>query len=401
MVDASLTPVQASPQDSLAQAQEALLDSVVADSAFAGQMPSDQRMAEMLDAAVKRVMGDSLGAEAPDVTSATSWWDALVGTVSTVTRLSPKAAEGWIETLLFLVVLWGLRQLVLMGVRRRIQDVRALYRWRKTSSYVAVVLGAFGLFWIWMGTGTVGSLATFLGLLTAGVAIALRDPLVNLAGWAFVLWRKPFAPGDRISIRQHVGDVIDQRLFQFTLLEVGTATGAGQSTGRIIHIPNGWVFSDALVNYTGAFAYVWHEIAVVVTFESDWRAMKDLLFEIAAENLDQLSEDAERTLRRAARDYLIFYTKLTPTVYTSVVGEGVQLTLRFLVSPRRVRGSEESVWEAILDALATREDIDLAYPTTRFYDNRREGKPGTGGAQPGGVSRQLEGGPLPDSDTAR
>jgi len=342
-------------------------------------MPSEQTISAMVAEAVSRAMGDSARVDALDVTSATSWWDALVGTVSSVTRLSPKAAEGWIETLVFLVVLWGLRQLVLMGVRRRVQDVRALYRWRKTSSYVTVVIGAFGLFWIWMGTGTVGSLATFLGLLTAGVAIALRDPLVNLAGWGFVLWRKPFGPGDRISIRQHVGDVIDQRLFQFTLLEVGTVTGAGQSTGRLIHIPNGWVFSDALVNYTGAFAYVWHEVAVVVTFESDWRAMKALLFEIAAENLDQLSEDAERTLRRAARDYLIFYTKLTPTVYTSVVGEGVQLTLRFLVSPRRVRGSEEAVWEAILDALATHDDIDLAYPTTRFYDNRREGKPGTGG----------------------
>ena len=51
------------------------------------------------------------------------------------------------------------------------------------------------------------------------------------------------------------------------------------------------------------------------------------------------------------------------------------------MSPRRVRGSEEAVWEAVLDALATRDDIDLAYPTTRFYDNRREGKPGTGGPE--------------------
>ena len=380
--------MQPSSQDSLAQAQEALLDSVVADSAFAGNMPSDQTLADMVNAAVNRAMGDTVGVE--NVTDATSWWDALVSTVSRVTRLSPEAASGWIETLAFLVVVWGLRQLVLLAVRRRVEDVRALYRWRKTSSYVAVVIGAFGLFWIWIGTGTVGSLATFLGLLTAGVAIALRDPLVNLAGWGFVLWRKPFSPGDRITIRQHSGDVIDQRLFQFTLLEVGTATGAGQSTGRIIHIPNGWVFSDALVNHTGTFAYVWHEVAVVVTFESDWRAMKELLFEIARENLDQLSEDAERTLRRAARDYLIFYTKLTPTVYTSVVGEGVQLTLRFLVSPRRVRGSEEAVWEAILDALATRDDIDLAYPTTRFYDNRREGKPSTGGPSPDGLPRQLD-----------
>ncbi len=134
-----------------------------------------------------------------------------------------------------------------------------------------------------------------------------------------------------------------------------------------------------MTNHTGTFAYVWHEVAVVVTFESDWRAAKQVLLEVVGECAEHLSEDAERTLRRAAREYFIFYSKLTPTVYTSVVGEGVQLTLRYLVAPRRVRGSEQDVWEAVLDRFAARDDIDLAYPTTRLYRNDLEGKPGAGG----------------------
>ena len=66
------------------------------------------------------------------------------------------------------------------------------------------------------------------------------------------------------------------------------------------------------------------------------------------------------------------------------MGEGVQLTLRYLVEPRRVRGSEQDVWEAILDRLAVRDDIDLAYPTSRLFRNDLEGKPGAGGPSPGG-----------------
>src|SRR2546425_13182228 len=54
------------------------------------------------------------------------------------------------------------------------------------------------------------SIATFLGLVSAGVAIALKDILVNLAGWVFLMWRRPFALGDRIQIGQHAGDVIDR-----------------------------------------------------------------------------------------------------------------------------------------------------------------------------------------------
>ena len=86
--------------------------------------------------------------------------DTVAFALADITGLSPSAASGWMQSLLFLFVLWGIRQLVLLGVRRQVQDVRALYRWRKTSSYVAVVVGAIGLFGIWLGTGTVGSLAT-------------------------------------------------------------------------------------------------------------------------------------------------------------------------------------------------------------------------------------------------
>ncbi|WP_412070254.1 mechanosensitive ion channel family protein [Rubrivirga sp. IMCC43871] len=304
------------------------------------------------------------------------------GALNDIVELGPEGTENLIWSVVLIVAVWAVRQLALRAIRQRApDDSRRIYRWRKVTTYIATAVLTVGLFSIWISEA--GGLGTFLGLLTAGVAIALKDPLVDLAGWAFVLWRRPFATGDRVSIRQHTGDVIDQRVFQFTLLEVGTATGAGQSTGRIIHVPNGWVFSDSVVNHTGAFAYVWHEVAVVVTFESDWRAAKTMLEEVAQETAGHLSDDAERTLRRAAREYFIFYSKLTPVVYTTVVGEGVQLTLRYLVEPRRVRGSEQDVWEAILDRLAERDDIDLAYPTSRLFRNDLEGKPGTGGPAPG------------------
>ena len=288
---------------------------------------------------------------------------AIVEALHDLTGLSHDLVENLLWSVAIVIALWGLRAFVLRLLAKRTEDVRTQYQWRKSTQYVAVVLGLLLLVRVWVGA--VDSLATFLGLVAAGLAIALKDPLVNLAGWAFVLIRRPLSPGDRITIRGLTGDVIDQRVFQFTLLEVGTSTGAGQSTGRIIHVPNGWVFSDAVVNHTRAFAYVWNEIGVVVTFESDWRAAKTLLLGLASEHVGSLSEDAERTLRRAAQSYLIFYSKLTPTVYTDVLDHGVRLTLRYLCEPRRVRGSTQTVWEALLDALAERDDIDLAYPTTR------------------------------------
>jgi small-conductance mechanosensitive channel len=129
-------------------------------------------------------------------------------------------------------------------------------------------LGVSLLAWIWVEE--LLSLSTFLGLVSAGLAIALREPLINLMGWAFIVWRRPFEMGDRIEIGGQAGDVIDMRVFQFTLLEIGNWVDADQSTGRAIHVPNGKVFSESLANYSKGLAYIWNEIPVRVTFESDW-----------------------------------------------------------------------------------------------------------------------------------
>ena len=73
---------------------------------------------------------------------------------------------------------------------------------------------------------------------------------------------------------------------------------------------------------------------------------------------------------------MIFYNKLTPTVYTSVQDCGVLLTIRYLCDPRQRRSTEQAFWEDILDEFAACNDIDFAYPTQRFYNNALEGKEG-------------------------
>ena len=281
-----------------------------------------------------------------------------------------------------LLVVLASRLVVLHLVSRRTDDVRVTYRWKKVTSYVAFLLVVTLWGWVWI-TGF-RAVATYLGLVSAGVAIALREPLVNLVGWMFILWRRPFVVGDRVEIGDRAGDVIDLRLFQFTLLEIGNWVDADQSTGRVIHVPNGRVFSEPVANYTKGFRFIWNELPVVVTFESDWKKAKEILRAVASEKAPTLSEAAQAELRQASRQFMIFYSKLTPNVYTRVVDIGVELTIRYLCDPRQRRGTSEAIWEEILERFAEHDDIDFAYPTQRFYDNTREGKPGARAEPPEG-----------------
>ena len=319
--------------------------------------------------------------QAADVASG-GLWTRTVDAAEQATGVGRTLTEDLLLTGLVVVLLWATRAVVLLAVRRHTDgsgnvgsdDPRTLYRWRKGTLYAAVAIGIAVLLPMWVGA--FDSVATFFGLLTAGLAIALRDPIVNVFGWFYILWRRPFVPGDRITVREHTGDVTDQRLFGFTLLEVATETGAFQSTGRVVFVPNGWVFAESFVNHTGAFAYIWNEVAVTVTFESGWRGLKADLAAVGERHGATFSADAERALRRAASEHFIFFSALTPVVYTSVVQDGVRLTLRYLVAPRLKRVSEEAVWEDVLDAVAARGDVAFAHTTQRVYRATEEGPPG-------------------------
>jgi small-conductance mechanosensitive channel len=288
------------------------------------------------------------------------------------TGLSPEIQSMVLISIVTIFIVLVLRQLILRIISKKFEDVRVLYRWRKSSAYIAFFFVVLVLGRIWFEGFQ--SIATFLGLVSAGVAIALKDLFMNLAGWIFIIWRRPFEVGDRIQIGNQAGDVIDIRIFQFTLMEIGNWVDADQSTGRVIHIPNGKIFTEPQANYHKGFQYIWNEIPVLVTFESNWEKAKAILQEIGVKNAEHLSPHAEERIREASRKLMIFYTKLSPTVYTTVKDCGVLLTIRYICEPRRRRDSQQAIWEDILKEFARYDDIDFAYPTQRFFNNVLEGK---------------------------
>jgi len=304
-----------------------------------------------------------------------------------MTTFGPWLREGWqlqpervfqlIASIVLVFGLWCLYRLLYHLIWRRTEDVTLRYRWRKGIVYAMWSVAAVVLLAIWLGLGpeSVRSAGTFLGLLSAGLAIALRDLIADVAGWFFIVWRRPFTMGDRIQIGDLSGDVIDIRIFQFTLLEIGNWVDADQSTGRIVHVPNGRILTDTLANYSRGFHYIWDEIPVLITFESNWQKAKKLLLETANRYAASLSASAEEQVKESAKRFAIQYTKLTPTVYTSVRDSGVLLTIRFLCEPRSRRGSEEAIWEDILMTFAKVEDIELAYPTRRFFTSEVDPRP--------------------------
>jgi small-conductance mechanosensitive channel len=137
---------------------------------------------------------------------------------------------------------------------------------------------------------------------------------------------------------------------------------------------------------TQGFKYVWNEIPIIVTFESDWRHAKEILEEILKERVESVTEEASRFIRDASRKFLIRSANVRPVVFTRIVDDGVQLTLRYICEARSRRRSAEAVSEAILEAFFAAPSIDFAYKTSRIFRQTEEGKPGSrGGSHPSSV----------------
>ncbi len=256
------------------------------------------------------------------------------------------------KTILLLIIitfmLFFFKDIISSIVYKKTDDPKKLYTTKKFFSYLTIFLSTAVIAYVYFRYYKY--LATILGLFTAGLAIALRDPISNLAGWFYLFWTKPFTVGDRIKVGAYSGDVIDIRLSQFTLLEIGDWVESDQSTGRIIHIPNGRAIVSEIINYDKGFSYIWDEISVLLTFDSDWKSGKQILHEILKKHTAYLSSKVTNNIKQANKKYLIANFKyLTPIVYTKVDASGIKLTMRYLTKPRNRRTMQNRMWEEILE----------------------------------------------------
>ena len=291
--------------------------------------------------------------------------DTIRNYLTETTGLTHESLNKIILSFFIIFFLWLIRLVILRLVWRQTKNIKTRYQWKRSLSMIIPFVGLILVGSVWVQAFR--QFGAFLGLFSAGLAIALKDPLTNLAGWFFIMFRKPFIVGDRIQIGNHAGDIIDIRLFQFTILEIGNWVDADQSTGRIIHLPNGKVFLEAQANYSTGFEYIWNEIPVNITFESNWEEAKSILQQIINEHSEHISKGAEKEIFEASKNYMIYYKHLTPIVYSKVKEFGIQLTVRYLCNPRQRRSSENEIWENILKQFKNHNDIQFAYPTTRFY----------------------------------
>lgn len=203
-------------------------------------------------------------------------------------------------------------------------------------------------------------LMTLISVVSAAMTIALRELILNFFCGLYIQLKKPFKVEDRIEIDGIKGDVMNISALDFEVLEVSTKEERGQSTGIVVTFPNSVVFSKPIKNITKGFKYVWDEIVVKVKLDCDLSENKKTLYKIVnglevVKNIPKKMKEQINSINNSNR---IYFNKYDPIIYTKLVDNHVELTIRYLMHPKKSRFVESVIWNKIYVAYKDGE-IDL------------------------------------------
>jgi small-conductance mechanosensitive channel len=227
------------------------------------------------------------------------------------------------------------------------------------SLTVAVVLIA-GLVSIWFDDPR--RVTAALGLLSAGLAVALQKVVTSMAGYFVILRGKTFTVGDRISMGGVRGDVVALGFFQTTILEMGQPPAvqsadpamwvrSRQFTGRIVTVANSRIFDEPVYNYTREFPFLWEELAVPIAYRDDRRRAEQAMLAAGRRHaVDPASLD-EDMVDRLRRNYGIERSDFEPRVYWRITDNWMELTLRILIRDHGTREVKDAITRDLIGEL--------------------------------------------------
>ena len=191
-------------------------------------------------------------------------------------------------------------------------------------------------------------LTVMLGVLGAGIAFALQEVIVSVAGWIALSFGRLYDVGDRIQLGGIKGDVIDIGVLRTTLMECGAWINGDQYNGRVVRVANSFIFKDPVFNYSSDFPFLWDEIRIPVRYGSNYEMARQGFQQV----LDEITGEHARKLkgewRKMTNQYMLEDAQLAPMVSLKMDDNWAELTLRYVVDYKKRRSTKDRISADIL-----------------------------------------------------
>jgi small-conductance mechanosensitive channel len=264
--------------------------------------------------------------------------------------------------------------------KRTISDNERFYMANKIINFSFVFIVAIILMFAYIEN--VSYLVTVLGFASAGIAIAMKDWFMSMLGWLVIVLGGSIHVGDRIRVdrdgKKYVGDVMDISLLRMTIFEDITLTTYehNRRAGRIIFIPNNYIFTDMIANYSHAtLKTVWDGIDFTITFNSNHKKATHIARETARKYAKGYTDITRKQLNKLRARYNLKNTNVDPRVFTFIEENGIRVSVWYLTNAYATLTLRSTISAEILDLIKEEEDIVLAYPSQHIYLDQAKSKP--------------------------
>ncbi len=228
----------------------------------------------------------------------------------------------------------------------------------------------------------VSYLITILGFASAGIAIAMKDWFMSLMGWVTIVMGGAIHVGDRVKfVRgnvEYVGDIIDISMLRMTMQEDVTLTTYmhNRRAGRIIFIPNNFIFTDMIANYSHAgIKTVWDGIDFVVTFDSDIHKASMIAKDVTRKYSKGYTDITRKQLNKLRSQYSIKNTNVEPRILTFIEPYGMKISAWYLTNSYATLTLRSTISLEIINRINAEDGISLAFPTQSIYIDKNVPKP--------------------------
>jgi small-conductance mechanosensitive channel len=294
--------------------------------------------------------------------------------------------------LTIIVVLSILAFLVKLTLKKYFSQNESYYMTNKIINFTVVFLIVMVLLFSYIDN--VSYLVTILGFASAGIAIALKDWFMSIFGWMVIVTSGSIQVGDRIKVMRNgvetVGDVLDISLFKITIREDITLTSytVNRRTGRIFFIPNNYIFSEMIANYThSGLRTVWDGIDITITFDSNHKKAQKIARDILKHYSKGYTDITRKQLSKMRSKYQLRATGVEPRVFTFVEPHGIVISSWYLTNSYAALVLRSTMSPEILEAFMKEPDIHIAYPTQQININDTQNAYGPSRAK---VIKELE-----------
>ena len=266
--------------------------------------------------------------------------------------------------LIVLGLIWLFSELWRRATFRYIHDAR---RRRQFLVLRRVVTGFCMFVVVLLGfVSDFSSLATYAGLITAGIAVALQTVILSVAAYFFLVGRYGVRVGDRVTVVYNgansvTGDVVDIGLVRFYLMELAGSGIELKPTGRIIMFPNSVLFQTSpLYKQFPGTEYMWREIGFPMRADSDVAlAQKELLATVNT-LYAEYQPALERQHAGLEHSLGVHIDVPKPDARMRLISTGLEVVVSYPVPLRQGSAMDDRMVVAVMDILHKNPTIHLA-----------------------------------------